>query len=172
MSLTDRLTGARQRVSAAGWHLLPLRLLVGFGLASHGYAKLTRGVDAFAAIVAALHLPAPALTAWGTTLLELLGGLALMAGIGVAPLSLAFTGVMLTALFGVHLRYGFSAIRLKALTPAGAEFGPVGYELNLLYIAALLSLALSSPGPLSVARWLDSRRNKTRPLPSLLRGGR
>ena len=44
----------------------------------------------------------------------------------------------------MHLRYGFSSIRLKALTSAGAEFGPVGYELNLLYIAALLTLALSA----------------------------
>jgi hypothetical protein len=78
-----------------------------------------------------------------------------MANVAVVPLSIAFTGVMLTALFGVHLRYGFSSIRLKSLGPGGAEFGPVGYELNLLYIAALLAIAL------------EKRRNKTRSLPSL-----
>ena len=167
MTITHRLAGARARLSERGWPLLPLRLLVGFGFASHGYAKLTRGVDGFTAIVTALHLPAPAVTAWLTTFIELLGGLALIAGIGVAPVSLAFIGIMLTALFGVHLRYGFSSIRLTALTPGGAEFGPVGYELNLLYIAALLALALSAPGAFSVARWLEARRNKTRRLPSL-----
>ena len=121
----------------------------------------------------ALHVPAPGFTAWAVTLLELLGGVALMAGVAVAPLSLAFIGVMLTALFGVHLRYGFSGIKLKALTPTGAEFGPVGYELNLLYIAALLTLSLSTPSAISVARWLQARRNKRRTFPSLsLRDGR
>lgn len=167
MTFTRRLAAARARLTGGGWPLLPLRLLVGFAFASHGYAKLARGVGGFATIVAALHLPAPGLTAWVTALVELLGGIGLMVGIGVAPLSLAFSGIMLTALFGVHLRYGFSSIRLKALTPAGAEFGPVGYELNLLYLAALLALGLSTPGPLSVARWLEARRNKTRTLASL-----
>lgn len=79
---------------------------------------------------------------------------------------------MLTALFGVHLQYGFSSIRLKALTPAGAEFGPVGYELNLLYIAALVALAVSPPSALSLGRWLEMRRNKRRTLPSLFSDGR
>jgi putative oxidoreductase len=126
MSIIDRLASARERLSSRGWPLLPLRLLVGFGFASHGLAKLTRGVEAFAAIVAAMHLPAPVATAWATALLELLGGIGLMVGIAVVPLSLAFVGIMLTALFGVHLRYGFSSIRLQALTASGAEFGPVG----------------------------------------------
>jgi putative oxidoreductase len=167
MPLLRRLAGARERLSTAGWPLLPLRLLVGFGFASHGFAKLGRGVDAFAVILAAMHIPAPRATAWVTSLLELLGGVALMAGVAIAPLCLAFIGIMTTALFGVHLRYGFSSIRLKALTSAGAEFGPVGYELNLLYIAALLTLALSAPGALSVARFLQARRNKRLPFTSL-----
>ncbi|HUM11857.1 MAG TPA: DoxX family protein [Myxococcaceae bacterium] len=167
MRIAPRLAGAHERFSAAGWPLLPLRLLVGFGFASHGFAKLVRGVDAFAVILAAMHVPAPGITAWATSLLELVGGGALMAGVAVRPLCLAFTGIMTTALFGVHLRYGFSSIRLKALTSAGAEFGPVGYELNLLYIAALLTLALSAPSALSVARFLQTRRNK-RAAPSSL----
>jgi len=172
MRIPRQIAGIRDRLSEEGWPLLPLRLLVGFGFAAHGWAKLARGVDSFAAIVGAMHLPAPVLTAWAATLLELLGGLAMAAGIAVAPLSLAFSGVMLTALFGVHLRYGFSSIRLKALTAAGAEFGPVGYELNLLYIAALVALAVSPPSALSVGRWLEMRRNKRRTLPSLSSSGR
>jgi putative oxidoreductase len=39
---------------------------------------------------------------------------------------------------------------------AGAQFGPVGYEINLLYIAALLTLAASGSTPWSV----DRRRGK------------
>jgi putative oxidoreductase len=167
MPSTGRLTAARERFSTRGWPLVPLRLLVGFGFASHGWAKLARGMDGFAAIVAAMHLPAPRLTAWATALLELIGGIALMADVAVVPLSIAFTILMLTALFGVHLRYGFSSIRLKSLGPNGAEFGPVGYELNLLYIAALLAISLGAPDAMSIRRWLEGRRNKTGSLGSL-----
>jgi putative oxidoreductase len=142
----------------AGWQLVPLRLIVGFGFASHGYAKLSRGPDAFATILTALHVPQPHMMAWATSLLEFCGGIAVMAGAFVALLTVPLVVVMLTAIVSVHLQYGFSSVRLKAVTPAGAEFGPVGYELSLLYIVALASLALSGPGPWSVDRWLASRR--------------
>ena len=81
-----------------------------------------------------------------------------MAGAFVAFLSLPLALVMLTAMFSVHLQYGFSSIKLKAITAAGAEFGPIGYELNLLYIAGLLSLLLAGPGRFSVDHWLQSRK--------------
>lgn len=129
----------------SGWELVPLRLIVGFGFAAHGYAKLHRGPGKFAVILMAIGVPQPYLTAWGTSLLEFTGGIALMAGAFVVPLSVPLMIVMLTALFKVHMQYGFSSITLKAVTASGAEFGPVGFELNLLYIAALLTLALARP---------------------------
>jgi len=135
---TDREFGRRA--------LLPLRLMIGFGFAAHGYAKLSRGPENFASVLAALHVPAPYLSAWATTILELLGGIALMAGQFVVPLSLPLAVVMLTAMLTVHLPYGFSSIKLRAVTAAGAEFGPPGYELNLLYIAGLAALALHEAG--------------------------
>jgi uncharacterized membrane protein YphA (DoxX/SURF4 family) len=48
--------------------------------------------------------------------------------------------MMLVAMFTVHLRYGFSAINTVGLTAEGPQFGPPGYEVNLLYIAGLLAL--------------------------------
>lgn len=135
------------------WALLPLRLMIGFGLAAHGYAKLSRGPDGFAVILASLGVPEPHLMAWATTLLELAGGISVMAGVFVVPLTLPLVVVMSTAMFTVHFQYGFSSIRLKAVTAAGAEFGPVGYEMNLLYIAGLLTLALGGSGPASASQW-------------------
>lgn len=85
-----------------------------------------------------------------------------MVGAFVAPLSVPLAVVMLTAMFTVHLQYGFSSVRLKAVTPAGAEFGPVGYEMNLLYIAALLALALAGPGTPSVDHWLRTRKQESK----------
>jgi putative oxidoreductase len=154
-----------EKTMAGRWGLLALRLMVGFGFAAHGYAKLARGPEMFAALVQAMGLPAPDALAWATVLFELLGGIMLMAGAFVLPLSVPLAVVMLTAMFGVHFRFGFSSIKLKAITPDGAVFGPPGYELNLLYIAALIALALAPASPLSIDAWLAERRaHRARPL--------
>jgi len=143
-----------------GWALLPLRLLIGFGFAAHGLAKLGRGPEQFATVLAAMGVPAPSLSAWVTTLLELLGGISLMAGALVVPLSVPLAFVMLTAMFAVHLPNGFSSIKLRAIGAEGPEFGAPGYELNLLYLAGLLTLCLGGSGPASVDGLLRLRRAK------------
>src|SRR6185295_8182019 len=86
------------------WAVLPLRVMIGFGLATHGYAKLSRGPTAFASILTAIGVPAPGLMAWLTSLLEFLGGLSIMIGAFVVPLSVPLMVVMLTAMFSVHLQ--------------------------------------------------------------------
>ena len=152
------MSNFQKRISEKGWALLPLRLMTGFGFAAHGYAKLSRGPENFATILASIGVPQPHLMAWLTSLLEFVGGVSVMAGAFVVPLTLPLSVIMLTAMFSVHLQYGFSSVRLKAVTASGAEFGPVGYEMNLLYIAGLLTLALGGPGRLSVDHWLRMRR--------------
>jgi len=116
----------------------------------HGIAKLSRGPDAFATILHALGVPAPHLTAWLTILVELLGGLAVLLGAFVALASVPMAALLLVATFTVHLPYGFSSIKLIAVTSAGARFGPVGYECNLLYLGCLAALVLGGPGPLAI----------------------
>lgn len=160
--IEDTMTRLRTRLAGDRWALLSLRLMIGFGFAAHGYAKLARGPDQFAGIVAALGIPAPGAVAWLTSLVELVGGAAVMLGAGVVPLSLPLGVIMITAMLGVHLRYGFSSIRLKTLGASGAEFGPIGYELNLLYLAGLVTLALGGSSPLSVDRWLAARARRAR----------
>jgi putative oxidoreductase len=142
------------------WAILPLRLMLGFGLAAHGYAKLSRGPDAFATVLGAMGIPLPNLMAWITTLLELIGGISIMAGAFIIPLSIPLAIVMLTAMFTVHLPNGFSSIKLKAITASGAEFGAPGYEMNLLYLAGLLTLVLggaTAPSLLDVIRRVGGR---------------
>lgn len=151
---TDWMMRLRRRAAVDRYTLVALRLVVGYGFAAHGWAKLARGPDGFAAILAALGVPAPHLAAWATVVVELVGGVAVMAGAGVVIVAPLLAVIMVTALVTVHLRYGFSSIRLKAITGAGAEFGPIGYELDLLYLAALAVLAGTAPGPLSIDRWV------------------
>jgi putative oxidoreductase len=134
----------------ARWAPIPLRLIVGFGFMQHGYAKLSKGPDAFAVILHALHVPAPHLMAWLTILTELLGGFAVLMGAFVTLASLPMAAVLLVAIFTVHLPYGFSSIKLMAVTAAGPHFGPPGYECSLLYLACLAALVLGGSGPLSI----------------------
>jgi putative oxidoreductase len=146
------------RFPVTRWAPIPIRLIVGYGFMEHGLAKLTKGPDTFANILQAIGVPAPHLMAWLTVLVEILGGLAVILGAFVALASLPMAAVLLTAMFTVHLRYGFSSIKLLAVTAAGAQFGPPGYETALLYLACLATLALGGPGPLSFNRLLTKTR--------------
>ena len=138
------------RFPIARWAPIPLRLIVGLGFIEHGLAKLSKGPDAFAAILHALAVPAPHFMAWVTIVTELLGGLAILLGGFVSLVTLPMAAVLLVAIFTVHLPYGFSSIKLMAVTPSGAQFGPVGYECNLLYLAGLAALVLGGSGPLAI----------------------
>jgi putative oxidoreductase len=124
----------------------------------HGFSKLSRGSDAFVAILHALGVPAPHFMALFTILIEILGGLAVILGAFVTLVSLPMAALLLVAIFTVHLPYGFSSIKLMAVTPAGAQFGPVGYECNLLYLACLAALALGGSGPLGIDAVITKRR--------------
>jgi putative oxidoreductase len=136
----------------ARWAPIPLRLIVGYGFMEHGYAKLSKGPDVFAGILQAMGVPGPHFMAWSTILIELLGGFAVFLGAFVAIVSVPMAAVLLVALFKVHLPYGFSSIKLISVTAAGAQFGPPGYEVNLLYLACLATLVLGGSGPLAVDR--------------------
>jgi putative oxidoreductase len=137
------------RLKFSAWVPVPLRLIVGCGFMEHGYAKLLKGPEAFASILHALGVPAPHLMAWLTILVELLGGFAVLVGAFIPLASVPMATVLLVAVFSVHWQYGFSSIKLIAITPNGAHFGPPGYECDLLYLACLVALVLGGSGPLS-----------------------
>lgn len=143
--------------SSRGWGLLPLRLIVGFGFVAHGLAKWSRGPAGFGVLLHQLGVPAPVSAAWLVTLLEVFGGLAIMAGVIVALVSIPLIVSLVVAMVTVHLRFGFSSINTIGLTAAGPVFGPPGYEIDLLYMASLIALVRLGPGPLSVGRWLRDR---------------
>jgi len=137
------------------WAAMPLRLIVGYGFIAHGYAKIMNGPDHFAASLRWLGVPAPDLMAWATIGFELMGGFAVLVGAYIPLISLPLTVILLVAVVTVHLPFGFSSIKLRAVTAAGPQFGPPGYETDLLYIAALATLALGGSGPLAADAWLS-----------------
>ena len=96
--------------------------------------------------------------AWLTIVIELVGGAAVLVGAFVALVSIPLA-VLVVAMLKVHLAYGFSSIKLLAITPAGAQFGPPGYEVNLLYLACLVALILGGSGPLAIDAVRVERRH-------------
>jgi putative oxidoreductase len=129
---------------------------------AHGLAKWSRGPDNFGKLLQQIGVPLPTATAWIVTLLEMFGGLAILVGMLVTVASVPLIVTQLVAMLTVQLRYGFSSVNTIGLTATGPVFGPPGYEINLLYIASLIALALLGPGPISAERWLANRKNRPR----------
>src|SRR5260370_10526406 len=100
--------------------------MVGYGFMEHGYAKLARGPDSFAIILHAIGVPEPSLLGGLTILIELIGGFAVLIGAFIPLASIPMAAVLLVAIFTVHLPYGFSSIKLEAVTAAVAPFWQPG----------------------------------------------
>lgn len=147
---------------ARDWAPLFLRLVIGFGFMVHGWAKLSRGPDKFAALLVWIGVPFPHFMAWLTLCTELVTGFAMFIGAFVTLISIPMVIVLLVALFTVHLRYGFSSISTIGLNPiTGPIFGPPGMETDLLYIGGLILLALGTgAGALSIDRLRQSARSR------------
>jgi len=129
---------------------LPLRLILGFGMIYHGWPKIfsSEGHDGFVGMLRdMIGVPFPEFMAYVVGLVELFGGLALIAGAFVAIVSIPLIIDMLVAMFTFHLPNGFNFMHQ-----------PPGIEVNLLYIAGLATLMIMGAGALSVD---DMRKGKS-----------
>lgn len=124
--------------------------IVGYGFLAHGLAKWSKGPEAFASILQAIGVPAPHMMAWATIGTEILGGIAILLGAFVPLVSIPSLVLLAFAVFTVHLPYGFSSIKIVSFSSGRAQFGPPGYETDLLYIAGFVVLVLSGPSPWSI----------------------
>jgi putative oxidoreductase len=147
---TEVLAWRNVRAKLAPYAAIPLRLIVGYGFLGHGLAKWAKGSDAFAGILQATGVPLPHLMAWVTIVTEVVAGIAFLIGAFVPVVSIPAIILLAVAIFTVHLPYGFSSIKLISVENGRAQFGPPGYECDLLYIACILALVLIGPTPWSV----------------------
>lgn len=143
--------------AVARWAPIPLRLIVGFGFMQHGFTKFSKGPEAFAIILNAIGVPSPHLMAWLTILIEFFGGLAVLLGALVPLVSVPMAAILLVAMFSVHLPYGFSSIKIISVTSGRAQFGPPGYECDLLYLACLGALVVGGSGPMAIDNYLKRK---------------
>jgi uncharacterized membrane protein YphA (DoxX/SURF4 family) len=118
-------------VKRYSWGLLLLRLSLGFSFAVHGYDKFSGGIVNTSRWFDSLGLPG--ILAYGVALLEVLGGIALMAGLATRLLSALYIIVMTVAIYKVKFAGGF-----------------LGFELELTFLVISLALLISGGGIYSV----------------------
>jgi putative oxidoreductase len=141
------------RARFAPYAAIPLRLIVGYGFLAHGLAKWSKGPEVFVSILHATGVPLPHVMAWVTIATEIVCGIAFLIGAFVYLVSIPAIILLGVAIFTVHLPYGFSSIKLVSVNNGRAQFGPPGYECDLLYIACIVALALIGPTPWSVDKY-------------------
>lgn len=122
------------------WGMLLIRVALGALFLAHGIQKFTdlSGVEGF---FDSLGFPAPAALALLVALVETLGGLAIILGVGLKIAAALIAVVMVVAIVTVKFSQGF--------------FG--GYELDMVLLLVSIGLLLAHPGEFA----LMSARNKT-----------
>lgn len=123
---------------ATPWAIALLRIVVGVVFFMHGLQKLFQmGVPGVSGFFASLGIPAPEAAALVVSLVETVGGLALILGAFTHLAGVLLAADMLVALLVVHRPNGFFA-------------GDGGVELVLVLGAAALALAITGPGALAL----------------------
>lgn len=127
----------------ASWGMVPLRVVVGVVFVVHGAQKLFVFAGT-AGFMGSIGIPASMLAAVIVTLVEFLGGIALVLGLFTRWAALLLAIDMLVAIFVVHVSKGF-------FTSAG------GAEFPMTLLGANLTLVLAGAGPVSIDARLEGR---------------
>jgi putative oxidoreductase len=133
------------------WGTTLLRIAVGIIFVAHGAQKLFVMTPAgLAGFFEQIGIPLAAANAYFIIGLELLGGLAMIAGLGTRIIGALFAAVMVVAFATVHGPQGF--------------FLPNGYEFVLLVFAASITLVLQGAGAFALDNVVAGRRITSRQL--------
>lgn len=127
-----------------------LRAILGIIFITHGVPKLMDGASGATEFFGMLGIPLPALAAWIVTILEVLGGLALVLGLLVPIVSVLLIIHMAVGILLVHLPEGWFVV--------GPGTG--GAEFSVLLIAGLLALILTGSGRPNLDETLAARRGE------------
>ncbi len=128
-----------------GIALALVRAVLGVIFVAHGGQKLfVFGVDGVAGGFEQMGIPLPAVTALVVSLIEFLGGLAILAGLGTRVAAGLVAMVMAGAITFAHLPQGF--------------FNPGGVEFPLMLMTAALALVVAGSGSFSLDAQIARRR--------------
>jgi putative oxidoreductase len=112
--------------------LLPLRLVIALVFLMHGGQKLfVYGITGTTGAMQGMGIPLPHLSAIAVTMVELAGGLAILAGVFTRWAALLLVVDM--------------TVVILVVKPHGGFFSPGGFEFELTLLAGALTLALLAP---------------------------
>lgn len=132
-------------VSKQPWGIALVRAVVGGVFLAHGSQKLfSFSFHGVAGFFAHLGIPAPAFSAVVVTLVEFIGGIALLLGVGTRVAALLLAIDMIGAIVFVHGKAGF--------------FLPAGFEYALTMLAVNLGLLLAGPGAAAIDNAIGRRK--------------
>lgn len=117
-----------------------IRVLVGSIFAYHGFDKFRAGISNVEMFFASFGVPLAGIAAPAVAVLEIVGGIALIVGVGTRLVSLLLSVVMVGAIFFVKTEVGL----------LGSAGEPVGAEIDLALLAGLLAVIVLGPGRASV----------------------
>jgi putative oxidoreductase len=126
--------------------LLIVRLVLGVSFLLHGWQKYQMGLGNVGGMFSKMGIPMASLAGPGITLLEIVGGIAVIVGIGTRIFSLLLVCDMLGAIMFVHGKNGY--------------IGQGGAELVTLLATLALTLVLAGAGRFS----LDANVGKRTPV--------
>jgi putative oxidoreductase len=128
------------------WGSLILRVVLGVTFLAHGLAKFQMGLDNLSGWFGSIGIPG--LFAYLVALLETIGGVALIVGLGTRVLSGLLAVVMAVAIVKVKMPAGF----------LGGGNG-AGYELDLALLAMLVYLVLNGSSLYSIDSLVFGRKS-------------
>jgi putative oxidoreductase len=130
----------------AGWGPLVLRLALGVTLIVHGWLKVnpkgqTKGPAGFAAWLKQMRVPLPLFFAWVVCLLETVGAVLLVLGLGTRILAL---GVVIDMLVAIAL------VKMKMMNARFMDTKVQGWEFEFALLAQALALVVLGAGSIAL----------------------
>ncbi|OYD09891.1 DoxX family protein [Paludifilum halophilum] len=124
---------------------LILRVVLGVIFLVHGVVKFQDGIENTAGWFSSIGLPG--FMAYAVALLETIGGVALIVGLGIRIFSVLFALLMAGAILKVKLAAGFLGNGQQT-----------GYEFDLALLAMTVYLALNGNKLYSLDQWISKRK--------------
>ncbi|WP_313894035.1 DoxX family protein [Psychrobacillus sp.] len=125
-----------------------LRVILGLTFFIHGLSKFQGGLSNAVGFFDSLGIPG--FTAYVVAVIELIGGILLILGIGTRIISILFAVIMLGAIFSVKISAGFLGNGQMA-----------GYELELALLAMSIFLSIASSSRFSLGNKLFPTNGKS-----------
>lgn len=129
------------------WSLLILRVILGLGFTIHGFDKFNGGIENISNWFDSIGIPG--ILAYGVSLLEVMGGIALIAGLATKLVSCLFAIVMIVAIIKVKIVGGFLG---------NGELS--GFELELVYFTISIALFINGSRLFSIDETLFPSRTR------------